>query len=537
MKRIVTSFVKCLLGPRLLRTYPKFGDRIVVNQVMDYQQKSYEGWGDSILSSLSYASSLVLYTAPLVIPMAFTMRRGWFTVEGGIFLTKFLAGVGLVAAVSLVLRTVGRFCNPQYKQFLEVLTRAQGEMTPQNKAALSKYDFQFSSWPAEFRVADVEGDESKPRLYLEQVRHLPTPIDILSWLLTHTFGIKLVYPGSIRMLSGLMERPLADGRMTLMEEKNGQRFKIVTRDNNEIDTMFVEQKNRVNGKTLVICCEGNAGFYEIGIMSTPIEAGYSVLGWNHPGFYGSTGDPYPYQETQAADAVMQFAIHKLGFHPENILVTGWSIGGYSATWLAMNYPDVKGVILDATFDDLVPLAVPRMPGFMSGLVRRAVRSHINLNVAEQLLKYPGPTKLIRRTMDEMITTSSDDLSSNRGNHLLMTLLSYRYPSLSTTGTISSLATWLSSPGLRPPQDEELAAGILHSYIEEHGTGFPCLVGAELGEEQKEQMLIFLASKHMSEVDTTHCTPLPTSHFTPPWEPAIDSQYVNISAQSSGGEEN
>ena len=90
--------------------------------------------------------------------------------------------------------------------------------------------------------------------------------------------------------------------------------------------------------------------------------------------------------------------------------------------------------------------------------------------------------------------SSDDLSSNRGNHLLMTLLSYRYPSLSPTRTISSLATWLSSPGLRPPQDEELAAGILHSFIEEHGAGFPCLVGAELGEEQKEQMLIFLVTK-------------------------------------------
>jgi hypothetical protein len=30
-------------------------------------------------------------------------------------------------------------------------------------------------------------------------------------------------------------------------------------------------------------------------MSTPLEAGYSVLGWNHPGFYGSTGTPLPAQ--------------------------------------------------------------------------------------------------------------------------------------------------------------------------------------------------------------------------------------------------
>jgi hypothetical protein len=57
---------------------------------------------------------------------------------------------------------------------------------------------------------------------------------------------------------------------------------------------------RLHGKTLVICCEGNAGFYEIGVMGTPLEAGYSVLGWNHPGFYGSTGVPLPSQASTAA---------------------------------------------------------------------------------------------------------------------------------------------------------------------------------------------------------------------------------------------
>ena len=41
-------------------------------------------------------------------------------------------------------------------------------------------------------------------------------------------------------------------------------------------------------KLQVVCCEGNAGFYEIGSCATPLEAGYSVLGWNHPGFGGST---------------------------------------------------------------------------------------------------------------------------------------------------------------------------------------------------------------------------------------------------------
>jgi len=39
---------------------------------------------------------------------------------------------------------------------------------------------------------------------------------------------------------------------------------------------------------LIICTEGNAGFYEAGIMSSAIETHHSVLGWNHPGFGYST---------------------------------------------------------------------------------------------------------------------------------------------------------------------------------------------------------------------------------------------------------
>lgn len=52
-----------------------------------------------------------------------------------------------------------------------------------------------------------------------------------------------------------------------------------------IFNMFIRSSN---GHILVITCEGNCGFYETGIMTTPMNKGYSVLGWNHPGFGGST---------------------------------------------------------------------------------------------------------------------------------------------------------------------------------------------------------------------------------------------------------
>lgn len=121
-------------------------------------------------------------------------------------------------------------------------------------------------------------------------------------------------------------------------------------------------------------------------------------------------------------------------------------------------------VLDATFDDVLPLAISRMPRPLESLVRATVRDHLNLNVAEQLVRsilnvlfsfskflliafnpvlfyrYHGPVLLIRRTDDEMVcvvtentensladTSDQNNVAWNRGNHLLAKLLTRRYP--------------------------------------------------------------------------------------------------------------
>lgn len=58
--------------------------------------------------------------------------------------------------------------------------------------------------------------------------------------------------------------------------------------------------------------------------------------------------------------------------------------------------------MDATFDDLVPLAIPRMPSLAENLVVFSVREFTNLNIIENLIQYPGPVLLIRRSSDEII---------------------------------------------------------------------------------------------------------------------------------------
>lgn len=93
-----------------------------------------------------------------------------------------------------------------------------------------------------------------------------------------------MFPGSLQVLRHVMNRGLLDGRTNLIVSYSAKRYLLHTADGNNIDTVFIDRRSTDNGQILVITCEGNAGFYEVGCMNTPIEVGHSVIGWNRPGF-------------------------------------------------------------------------------------------------------------------------------------------------------------------------------------------------------------------------------------------------------------
>lgn len=43
-----------------------------------------------------------------------------------------------------------------------------------------------------------------------------------------------------------------------------------------------------------------------------------------------------------------------------------------------------------------------MPVMLEPIVKRTVKHHVNLDIAQQLTQYPGPVSLIRRTDDEVL---------------------------------------------------------------------------------------------------------------------------------------
>nr|XP_056701275.1 protein ABHD16B-like [Euleptes europaea] len=381
------------------------------------------------------------------------------------------------------------------------------------------------------------GDRDSHRDFFSRFKQLPG--QLASYVMAHSLGRWLLYPGSMFLLNQALLPVLAKGQARLLEEYHGKRAKLVARDGNKIDTMFVDRRAagtgsaELRGKRLVVCCEGNVSFYEWGCLSTPLQTGYSVLGWNHPGFAGSTGHPYPQNDANAVDVVIQYATRCLGFRLEDIVVYGWSLGGYSATWAAMTYPSIGALVLDATFDDLLPLALNVMPKSWKKLVVRTVKGHFNLNVGEQLCKYMGPVLLIRRTKDEVITTCPDvddqiaNLRCNRANELLVQLLEHRYPDVMSPEGVAAVHNWLRAANPRQEKvvcrrykvDEEWCLKELQDYKSSRGldVGFPWRVGTFLTSKEKQRMAVFLAKKHMKNVEATHWSLLKPDDFQMPWK--------------------
>ena len=181
--------------------------------------------------------------------------------------------------------------------------------------------------------------------------------------------------------------------------------------------------------------------------------------------------------------------------------------------------------MDASFDDLLPLALKVLPRSWRDLVTLTVRQHLNLNNAEQLCRYQGPVLLVRRTRDEIITTTTpDDIASNRGNDLLLKLLQFRYPKIMAEEGLRVVKEWLgaATPSeeeavlQRCPLDSDWCLSVLGGFAGESPPPFPWALGEEMTAEQRRMLALFLAQKHLQNFEASHCTPLPPPAFRLPW---------------------
>jgi hypothetical protein len=237
---------------------------------------------------------------------------------------------------------------------------------------------------------------------------------------------------------------------------------------------------------------------------------------------------------------MRYAIEKLHFPVNNITIFAWSIGGYSACWTAVHYQDIQGLILDAIFDDVLPLAQRQMPTYTSKFVEKTVRYYLDLNNIQLIKLYNGPFYLIRRAQDEIMNLIPGKLESNRANEILFVILPYRYPFIYNNDQILSLlkeyiySNTIQQNILRDKycSDKDNFQLQTEKYrLENPISSYPCrfglyftlhrirffnilfiLTGENLSFDQRQCFSIYLIDEYLINFDSQHCTSLPQNYF-------------------------
>lgn len=259
------------------------------SQGRNYQPKPVETLCDNFIKLFTFTFQLGAYTSPLII--MFLIRKGTFSPQNGPSdsvrnFIKLITGFVLAAFGAMCVRGIARFKNSDYVNFINALSTVK-QASPASDPVKRKFDFDFAFWPVDFKWSESQlAEHGKPPRPLKNSDPKEGAIanklisisgNFISRFLAHTVARWMVYPGSVGLLQALMAPALLDGRKLLIERQKGKRYKLLAQDGNEIDCIFVDKRDASSsvGKTLVIGCEGNTGFYECGVIVTPIHAGTS----------------------------------------------------------------------------------------------------------------------------------------------------------------------------------------------------------------------------------------------------------------------
>lgn len=123
------------------------------------------------------------------------------------------------------------------------------------------------------------------------------------------------------------------------------------------------------------------------------------------------------------------------------------------------------------------------------------------------------------------------MSTNRGNYLLLNLLTFRFPNIFGEKQIEHIMNKLRQPVDATDSDDHQGEDKsvlmkIAAYISENNqSNYPLLIGENYSEPQRLEMADYLLRKHFEDYNSSHCTPLPSELFRLPWELPNESDFV------------
>ena len=471
---MVKRYVSCLLGPRLYYLY--------LEELTAYVPNRAERWSDRPIRIVSRFWPLFLILFPLVsllVPL------------GG-----FLVPISLPFLLVLVLlRGVGRYRNAVYMKFILELELDKKECQKQREyESTKKYDFDANVLP--------------PLFHQKESKLVPNTPELTTRIFDRCLASVLscfVYPASFRFDLYRSADYISKSRHRLVAVYNGRRFRLQCNSRQIIDCIYAYPKQTGTNK-LIISSKGNYSFYESRGIDQWLRKGYAVIGWNHCGCGYSSGSPTGRQEKEAVLTLVSYSVQVLGYSLDTIVMHGNSIGGFAACFAVAAFPNIGGILLEATFDDisnLVPVLVPRC--LPRGLVQTALSYCYDLNNMGYLMGYKGPVTLVRKTEDMLMRSDTNEIGSNRCNYILMELIKERYGTVfKNEESLEGVRRWLSADdGERYIMELELDRVAYRGYL----INSDLSQIENLSEDCRQNFGIFIATQFMKNQKAEHSSNL------------------------------
>jgi len=339
----------------------------------------------------------------------------WFVVRGC------LLTFGVLAAAYFLI-AIGRYNNKVYMTFFRNLDA--NNQNPIKNGTMYEITHQLPHF--------VSTRSSQP-LYFNRDKH--TFLNrIASKLMVNGFGLFLAYPGASQTFKKAYEPVIYSELQRKIKMLNMNNFIIKVSPGISLHAQYYTVRNGLKSQKLLIYFSGNGELMEV--SSRPYEligTGNDVLLFNRPGFGVSSGKPWPENEVNSVLAVMEFAQKYLKYNVADIIIYGWSIGGFSVSVAMNHFPNVYGMVIDGSFDEIARLTYLMFPEKLYSTIDCAFDLYMPIKTIPYLTP-PGVLAknfvVVIRIEDEVMSTNFENgvpqLHSSRSVHLALKLLMIAY---------------------------------------------------------------------------------------------------------------
>ena len=181
----------------------------------------------------------------------------------------------------------------------------------------------------------------------------------------------------------------------------GLRFESIsfeTADGVKLSGWFIPSE-RARG--VILFCHGNAGNISHRLDSIQIfhRLGLDVFIFDYRGYGQSQGKPTESGTYQDADAAWRYLIEERQVTPTEIIISGRSLGGAVASWLAQSHTP-GALILESTFTSIRDIAARLYPFLPVRLLLR-----FEYNTADYLGRVSCPVLIVHSSEDEIMPFS------------------------------------------------------------------------------------------------------------------------------------